>query len=430
MTDRRSRGALSLALVLVGASVACSPNASTSDVEDVGQTRSAMVGAFPSTDEDDFILFLSHAGDQIFGCGATLIAPNLVVTAKHCVYEFPSESSQCEASGDPAPGSKGGFVTTPIPLASLQFYRGPDGRDRFIKGSAPDASAKQVIDDKTAMLCSHDMAFVVLDKAMPTTLAPARLRLGSRPTEATTVSAAGWGQVEEKLIPHFRQRRDGLKIRRVGAATPQGVSQGIVAPRTFETGAGPCVGDSGGPAFVPENRSALGVIARGLNLDPTNPDSPCLASNVEVVFTIIADFPDVLRSAFEAAQAQPWLEGQAAPGWLRFADACSSDTECEGGRCVGASATAKGSCNLDCSKPARTCPTGYRCGAGAICEAVVPGAGSDPDSPAARAEAEPQAETASCSVGPRSTSSWAAGLGALACTLLGMRLRSRSRRRS
>src|SRR4051794_9758015 len=145
-----------LALVAPFAAAGCSSDAVLAQGERVEATQAAVVGGEPSTTDEDFVLYLSRAGTN-GTCGASLVAPNLVVTAKHCVYETLGEDtpSICGASGDPEAGSAGGYVTAPIPAAELRVHGGVDAKQRAAAGEAPAAHGLKVVDDKTLKLCSH-----------------------------------------------------------------------------------------------------------------------------------------------------------------------------------------------------------------------------------------------------------------------------------
>lgn len=403
----------------------------TGSREHVGTTHEAIVGGESSPAADDFVVFLTHLGAPSSTCGGTLLAPNLVVTAKHCVYEYAENPSICDGSGLPAAGGGGGgYVGAPIKLTELGFFGGADAKNRLVNGKeAPAAVGAKVIDDKSVYLCSHDLAYVVLDKPMAG-LPIGKLRLGERPKADTPITVAGWGAVEERIKPLFRQRRSNMIITRVGPVAP---NTGSVGPRTFESGPGPCSGDSGSPAFFLETGTALGVTARGLDFVDSDPISPCAPSTVTTVFVSIVDFPLELREAFAAAKAEPWLEGATGPGFRRYHEACASDLECEGGRCV------KGTCNVDCkgttANVAKDCPTGHTCGENGLC-AVTPSA---PPPPAPTAEpapynpaaAPPEAQTSGCASTPGALDAGSAWL-IVACALLARdrRITRRARRAS
>ena len=436
-------------LIVLGASlVACAPSDGRNVDESTGNVRSAIVGGELSTAADDFVLFLSQATQPDRSCGASLVAPNLVVTAKHCVYQYVSASeSFCDGTGEPMVGSTGGYVGAPVPVVQIGLYAGVDGKRKFQAGEAPIATATKIIDDRTTTLCSHDMAFVVLDKAV-TGLPLAKLQLAKRPTETSKIAIAGWGQLENRESTTNRFRRSGMTIERVGAPAPlPGAAGTTLGPMTFETGPGACTGDSGSPGFVAETGTTLGVIARALNLDKSDPISPCRPETVQIVFVTVIDFPKVVREAFAEAKAEPWQEGNAAPGWTKFGEACASDLQCEGGLCAasaGAGAGAK-TCNLDCTSAGKVCPSGYVCGATSkSCEIAPPAPPPDttaptgsPTAPGATPEPEVEARASGCNAAPVATSMHSApvpgGAGALAACValtLAVRMSRRSRRAS
>lgn len=354
-----------LALALVG----CGAARSSDDPENVGVARSAVVGAATSATQEDFALFLTHLEEDLYICGATLVAPNLILTAKHCVYQYAVGEGECGADGNPAPASPGGYVTGDVPLSEIALFSGVDARKRYLdQGGLPTAFAKKIIDDGSIKLCSFDLAYVVLDR--PIKDAPiARMRLGKRPAEGAKIAVAGWGAIENRIFPKFRQSRGDITIRRVGEPELVVGATGVIAPRTFESTGGGCKGDSGGPGFDPATGAILGVMTRALGLDEADPVSPCMPESVSVVYAIPTDFPDQLRAAFAEAKAEPWLEGRAAPGYLRFDEVCSADLECASSKCLGATKTTTGRCNLDCTKAA--CPATHRCGEGGTCEPLA-----------------------------------------------------------
>lgn len=350
-------------------SAGCQPSepSAADPAERLGTAASAIIGGAPSTSADDFVVFLVSAAKASVAtndfCGATLVAPNLVLTAKHCVYHYLSDSkSICDASGEPQLGAPGGYVTGPLPDRDVRIFTGPNGRKRFIDKAEPDAIGIQVIDDESPALCSHDLAYVVLDR--PIVGAPtATLRLGRRPEAgpAVTIALAGWGTMENRQGTAFRTRRSGIQIQRVGPAAPMLDSDVSLAPRSFETGPAACSGDSGSPGFVEGTGAVLGVVARALNTDPSDPVSPCAPSNVINVYMAVTDFAKPLRRAFAAANAQPWLEGRSAPGYVAFGEACQSSLECAGNLCVGATTTQTGTCNVACAEAGQACPSGFAC---------------------------------------------------------------------
>jgi hypothetical protein len=436
MMERSLSRRIALGASLLGLSVpGCGTSAPGND--HVGAVKSAIVGGSDSTSDENFIVLLTHLehGAQIY-CSGTLVAPNLVLTAKHCVYEFDQAPNNyiCDASGEPQPGSTGGFVTAQIAPGEISIFTGIDAKAKFSKGEAAAAVGKTIIDDVVPTLCSHDLAFLVLDKPI-TDMPIGRLRLGKRPEEGGSFMAvAGWGVRENKQTTLVRIRRGGLTIQRVGPPAPEPNASGSLSPRAFETGPAACTQDSGSPGFVDGSSTVLGVVARLRNFDPTNPISPCIPDNVINVYMVVADFPKLVRDGFAAAGAQPWLEGYPAPGFIAGGETCQSDLECEGNLCAGLTSERPGNCAVECTQAGFKCPDGTTCEIKTrTCEAPDVDAGPRPQitPDASTGKKGSSSSSSGCSYaaqGPRG--SWYTLLLACAALARGIQVRRRLRRSS
>jgi hypothetical protein len=365
------RLASSLATV---ASFGCAVDSNTpTDAERLATASSAIVGGVASTAAEDFIVYITGEYDGRDDCGAAVVAPNLLLTAKHCLKLFDrATKSKCDGTGEPVIGSAGGYATGNVPATEFIVYPGVDGRRRFLNKEPPAARGKTIIDDGTPTFCSHDLAFVVLDTPL-TDVPIARLRLGKRPDAFPDLklAIAGWGSAESGFPYNgaptpTRLRRGGITIRRVGAPTLDPNATGDLGPRTFEAGPGGCTGDSGSPGFDEQTGGVLGILVRALNTDSSNPVSPCASDSVSNVYMTITDFDKLVREVFATAGASPWIEGKDAPGWAKFNETCTGNLECESGLCAGSR------CNVDCAKGAQTCPAGYVCGPSGACETPAP----------------------------------------------------------
>jgi MYXO-CTERM domain-containing protein len=235
-----------LLLLACGILVACTAPRTR---ETVRETRQPIINGSPSTSSEDATVMLSIDGE--FACTGTLVTPNLMVTARHCVSDL-DEESECV------------LVTKDLPVKGFAVSVGVDA-----KPDAPVAHVKRVfapVADKE--ICGADIAVLQLDKDITNAkIAPVRfepLTVGEK-----TV-AVGYGETGSGDLPPQRLRRGDVEITAVGPAKhtfkPQtGKSIKVNVPGgDFETGESTCFGDSGGPLFDAEGR-LVGVTSRGVD---------------------------------------------------------------------------------------------------------------------------------------------------------------------
>lgn len=282
---------------------------------------------------------LSKGEGAASACTGTLLAPRLVLTARHCVA-LTDPTAACDAQGN---ALAGGVVESDREPSTLYVFSG-NQRPNFITGTARPSRGKEIVSSGAKTLCNNDIALLVLDRDLAgAKISP--IRLDAKPTKGEVVTVVGWGIAENDPNPETRRQRADVPVVEVGPA------EGL-APSEFRIGEGTCQGDSGGPAIAPSG-AVLGALSRGGNGSGGGGVDGCLGGTN--IFTSVAGHADLVRAAYARVGQEPWLEGQPNPQLAKPGEACVKDDECRSNLCDGA----RNACADACSDGA--CAEGFAC---------------------------------------------------------------------
>ena len=322
---------------------------------------SRITGGMPSLSAASPVVYLGVGG----GCTGTVVAQNLILTAKHCVTDVIGASYNCTETGDRFIDWEAGVVETTPDAGAFGATRSPD---RFRVGKAGSAAGAprvaRVLVAPGTTLCTSDIAMLLLDRPLDDpSIAPLRLDRG--PSLGEPITATGWGLTSGKIQPAVLQRR-ATTVLEIGPWAKEtrgaGPTAGPVPPHFFTIGEGLCHGDSGSPALA-WSGAVIGV-ASGLDnpalVLPSGTATDCVGRGLRGLYEATAAERDFILGAFAEAGATPWLEGQPDPRAQvkEFEASCAHDDECKSNVCVAAD-RAPGRCSHGCLET--VCPAGYQC---------------------------------------------------------------------
>ncbi|HKY37390.1 MAG TPA: S1 family peptidase [Polyangiaceae bacterium] len=267
--------------------------------ESTATTQAAIFGGAPAPDDTAVVAVVNFAGGQ---CSGSVIAPRLVLTARHCVADTATEDTRVVCGETD--------FTDPDSAGAVFVVHGPEITDDPDDYRA--LSAILIPEGVDQDLCGTDVVLLVLEQPLPD-VTPLEPRLDQPVMAGEPYSAVGYGvdRAEQDNPSGVRKRLDDLMVKCFGDEC----DEGDVRDNEWVGSGGPCSGDSGGPALDAKGR-VIGVVSRG--------QDPC----VEPVFGDVATRAAWLRSeAIRLANAAD----QAPPTWAPCADPdpCTYDDEPE-----------------------------------------------------------------------------------------------------
>lgn len=202
-------------------------------------------------------------------CTGTLIAPNLVLTARHCVSVENTTTQTTCANAEFGADFTNVRVSTATELSGAQFI-----------------SADQVHRPQGNAYCGRDIALIRLNTTIPaSTATPIPPRVNGSVAVGETYAAVGFGlDGSDPSSAGIRRRAENLQVLCVGTSC----NGNLVTAETFVGDTPACPGDSGGGAIA-DDGTVIGVNSRA--------GSGCTST----LLTDVTAWTDFLRTHAETA---------------------------------------------------------------------------------------------------------------------------------
>jgi hypothetical protein len=208
--------------------------------DELSSSRAKIIAGRPAEDARGVVAVVNTDSGTI--CSGVMIAPRVVLTARHCVAKVehgPTIDCTRTTFGDVTDAGRMLIATTTDGAI-------PDQRHGVVKVLVPEEGK----------FCGGDLAALILPKPIDEDeAAPIAIRTRS-PEPGETFTAIGFGR-DGDAPSGARRRRDGLKVSCVGASC----KSSLLAPSEWWGDGAVCEGDSGGPALDSDGH-VVGIASR------------------------------------------------------------------------------------------------------------------------------------------------------------------------
>jgi len=211
--------------------------------EDVAQAQLPIVDGETDREHTAVLAIAAIRPEGESLCTGTLIAPNLVLTARHCVVPVEQQEVDCGSSTFNDPYSPDALWVSPnTSLRNAELFP-------VLEVAVPD-------DD--GALCGADIALLILDGQFSEQLEPYAPRLAEPAEQGEAFTAVGFGTALEEGQAGIRRSRTNIQVL---CGAEQCGAPDVLKDTEFLGEEGACEGDSGGPALDADGQ-VLGVASR------------------------------------------------------------------------------------------------------------------------------------------------------------------------
>ncbi|HEX3772386.1 MAG TPA: trypsin-like serine protease [Polyangiaceae bacterium] len=272
----------------------------------------------PDRGDDPAVVAVDVGGEP---CAGSLIAPDVVLTALHCVASRAGPVSCASTAAD-----AGGGAIALVAASEVRILLGDD-----MATAVERARGRSVLAPPGAHLCGADIAVVLLDEPIDGVMPFAIRATGAaRGDHLRTVGYGGGGGAPAKLL------RDHVTVLDTSAAE-------LAVEETLMLG-------GGGPALDETTEEIVGVVSR----------SGAPAEAIDTRPDAFASFLAGALAMSESAPASSTGTAKVKKGPADLGADCASGVDCAAGVCVLAAGGTQQYCSRSCG-PHDRCPSLYAC---------------------------------------------------------------------
>lgn len=315
--------------------------------EPVSAAGQAIMGGKADPGDLNVVDIVWQSSQGFSECSGSLLAPNMVLTAHHCVANILNgdQGVDCSITSFASPDVPSHFLVSTKEFLSMNAADYHKVKEVVLTPAAPPSK-----------ICGVDQAILILaDNVDPSEAVPLVPRVDVPLAAKEKYTAIGFGITSDTANDSGTRRRlDGLTVDCVGKGCASIAGGQISTAHEWLGDHGTCEGDSGGPALDTLNR-VVGVTSRG----GANCSTP--------IYGDVQSWGDWIK---QTAQHAADVGGYTAPSWvtgwptdpafsapIADTDSCASAT-CASNICLADDAGSY--CTRQC-EDAAPCPDGYTC---------------------------------------------------------------------